>query len=470
MLSETEKIHKINSLERIISLKNVSKMFPLYDSPRDRLKQSLINSFPFFFRKKEKLYNEFWALNNISFEQKKGECIGIIGQNGSGKSTLLQILAGTLSQTGGTVKINGRISAMLELGSGFNPNFTGKENIYINGALLGFKKKEIKQRFDEIISFADIGDFIDQPVKFYSSGMFVRLAFAVQACLDPDILIIDEVLSVGDIFFQQKCHERMEELISKDTAIIIVSHNMEAIEKYSTKTLLLDKGKNIFFGNPNEAVQRYFSIRDQFQEHNLRPDKNYYLSPDNLSTSSIPDWPDKIKLNNSSCQAIIGDQGIAKFNGTALYNQKGEPCNSFEVGETAIFFYEFELCNDIFMPIGGIRIINNMNINIHGKNSLHYQLEAPKQVCKGAVLRFRQSMQFSIAAGEYTFLIGLATLNTDKIKAEDKFNFETLSQQLKFILRIGQAGEFIVKPAVKGPDIPFYDQVDLPGDIKMSII
>jgi lipopolysaccharide transport system ATP-binding protein len=244
-----------------ISVRKIGKMYPLYANPGDRLRQSLWYALPGFLRRRPKtFFREFWALQDISFELNGGETIGIIGQNGSGKSTLLQILSGTLLPTTGEVHLNGRTAALLELGSGFNPEFTGRENVYLNGAILGFSRQDMDQRFDQIAAFADIGDFLDQPVKVYSSGMYVRLAFAVQTCIEPDILIIDEVLSVGDIFFQQKCFARLDELLAQDTAVIIVSHDMALIEKYSTRTLLLDHGQAHFLGHPNEAVQRFYVL------------------------------------------------------------------------------------------------------------------------------------------------------------------------------------------------------------------
>jgi lipopolysaccharide transport system ATP-binding protein len=186
-----------------VSVHNVNKRYLLYDRPQDRLKQSL------FWRFGKSYGREFWALRDISFEIRRGEALGIIGRNGAGKSTLLQIIAGTLQPTSGVVHVSGRVAALLELGSGFNLEFTGRENVYLNGAILGFSRGEMEQRFDEIAAFADIGDFMDQPVKLYSSGMFVRLAFAVQACVEPDVLIVDEALAVGDVVFHQKCYARL---------------------------------------------------------------------------------------------------------------------------------------------------------------------------------------------------------------------------------------------------------------------
>jgi lipopolysaccharide transport system ATP-binding protein len=227
-----------------IKVMNLHKCFYIYDKPRDRFKQFVFPLTQSLLRlQTKKYYREFWALESLSFEIKKGEIVGIIGRNGAGKSTLLQLICGILAPTTGDVMVNGRVAALLELGAGFNPEFNGKENVYLNGSVLGLTKQEIDEKYSEIIEFADIGDFIDQPVKTYSSGMYVRLAFAVQACIDPDILIIDEALAVGDIGFQYKCFRRIESLRAKGTTILMVTHSSGSILEYADRCIVLDKGR-----------------------------------------------------------------------------------------------------------------------------------------------------------------------------------------------------------------------------------
>ena len=226
-----------------IKVENLSKCYQIYEQPRDRLKQFVM---PRLQRglggQPKQYYREFWALKDVSFEVKKGETVGIIGRNGSGKSTLLQIICGTLNPTGGTVTTHGRIAALLELGSGFNPDFTGRENVYINGAVLGLSRDELDICFDQIIAFADIGDFIEQPVKTYSSGMQMRLAFAVSVSVEPDILVVDEALAVGDMAFQQKCLQRLADLKEKGTTILMVSHDIMLIRNYCSYAIYIDCG------------------------------------------------------------------------------------------------------------------------------------------------------------------------------------------------------------------------------------
>jgi len=202
-------------------------------------------------------FREFWALQDISFEAKRGESIGIVGRNGSGKSTLLQIICGTLTPTTGSATISGRLAALLELGSGFNPEFTGRENVFLNGTLLGFSHAQIERRFEDIASFADIGDFLDQPVKTYSSGMFVRLAFAVQVQLDPDILVVDEALAVGDALFQKRCFERMDQLLSNGTTLLFVSHDQEQIRSLTHRAVLLRNGRLSIAGSSSDVLLEY---------------------------------------------------------------------------------------------------------------------------------------------------------------------------------------------------------------------
>jgi lipopolysaccharide transport system ATP-binding protein len=233
-----------------IEVDNLAKCYELYDRPRDRLLQMIM-------RGHRRFYREFWALRQVSFKVAKGETIGIIGRNGSGKSTLLQIICGTLNPTAGRVVAHGRIAALLELGSGFNPEFTGKENVYMNSSVLGLAREEIDQRYQAILAFADIGDFIDQPVKTYSSGMTVRLAFAVAINVEPQIMIIDEALAVGDELFQRKCFARLEEIKARGATILFVSHSGATIVALCDRAILLDNGEMLAEGPPKRVVGHY---------------------------------------------------------------------------------------------------------------------------------------------------------------------------------------------------------------------
>lgn len=233
-----------------IQTDNVGKMFRIFDSPRQRLLQAAWGS-------RRRLYREFWALREVSFSLERGQTLGIVGRNGSGKSTLLQLISGTLTASQGLIKVSGRVGALLELGSGFNPEFSGIENVYMNGSILGLKRDEIDARLDDILAFADIGEFIEQPVKTYSSGMAVRLAFAVQAHIDPDILIVDEALAVGDELFQRKCFNRLEKLKGNGTSVVLVTHSCPQIIQHCDQALLLHRGRTRLIGEPQRITTFY---------------------------------------------------------------------------------------------------------------------------------------------------------------------------------------------------------------------
>ncbi|WP_114193599.1 ABC transporter ATP-binding protein [Edaphovirga cremea] len=251
----------MSSNEYAIQIKNVDKCYQVYESPARRLKQFIMPRIEQKLGKTPSIYHEdFWALKDVSFELPKGQTMGVVGRNGSGKSTLLQIIAGTLTPSAGSVHVNGRVAALLELGAGFNADFTGRENVYLNASLLGLSHEETENKLDDILSFADIGHFIDSPVRAYSSGMLVRLAFAVQAQIDPEILIVDEALAVGDAKFQAKCFARLKKLKQDGTSILFVSHATEQIVTHCDRALLLDGGVVQAQGQPRDIVNRYLDI------------------------------------------------------------------------------------------------------------------------------------------------------------------------------------------------------------------
>lgn len=251
----------MSSDELSIQVTGLAKRYEVYAQPADRLKQMTLPRLRRLLHAPERSYfNEFWALRRVDFDVRRGETVGIVGRNGSGKSTLLQMICGTLTPTAGSVEVRGRIAALLELGSGFNPEFTGRENVYLNAALLGLRRDEIDHRFDDIVNFAEIGEFIDQPVKTYSSGMYVRLAFAVAINVDPEILVVDEALSVGDELFQRKCFSRIEAIRAKGATILFVSHSAGAVIELCDRAVLLDAGEMLAQGSPREIINHYHKL------------------------------------------------------------------------------------------------------------------------------------------------------------------------------------------------------------------
>ncbi|MBN1039824.1 ABC transporter ATP-binding protein [Clostridium botulinum] len=283
-----------------IKIENLSKVYKLYDRPIDRMKESLSLS-------KKKYSREHYALKNISFEVKRGEAIGILGKNGSGKSTLLKILTGVLNETNGIKVVNGKISAILELGAGFNHEYTGIENIYLNGTMMGYTKEEMTRKVDRIISFADIGEFINQPVKTYSSGMFARLAFAVAINVEPDILIVDEALAVGDTRFQIKCIDKMKELKDSGTTILFVSHATEQIKRFCNRAVWIDKGRVVDIGESSKIVDKYDTYMLQIEKkENLNPDEDTLKVNEKEVEEKVVKPSDNIlgRITNISCNTI----------------------------------------------------------------------------------------------------------------------------------------------------------------------
>lgn len=291
----------------VIEVKNVKKTYALYNNKKDKVKEA-------FSLTGKKYHNNFDALNGVSFGIEKGECVGIIGLNGSGKSTMLKILAGVLTQTSGEVTINGKVSALLELGAGFNPEFTGMENIYLNSMIMGFTREETDKKLQEILEFADIGDFIYQPVKLYSSGMFVRLAFAIAITVNPDILIVDEALSVGDVFFQQKCYKKIKELAGKAT-VLIVSHDLNAMTKFCKRIIVMNRGNLVFDGEPNEAITQYFKIKQgQISKKNkVEIDDNSTFDIENYKTPQNKEYSGNMDVIIEKYFYSINDKQYSEY-------------------------------------------------------------------------------------------------------------------------------------------------------------
>jgi lipopolysaccharide transport system ATP-binding protein len=421
--------------ERVIRVENVSKIYRIWDEPGARFTSLLLEGashlFPgnsrvarWLLERSKRHFRDFYALREVSMELRRGESIGIIGRNGSGKSTLLQIVAGTLRPTSGEVEITGRVAALLELGSGFNPEFTGRENVYLNATVLGLKRKEIDERFESITAFADIGEFLDEPVKTYSSGMFVRLAFAVITHVSADILLIDEALTVGDIFFQQKCYGHLARLKEDGVAIVLVTHGMNDVEQFCSRAYLLHQGALRATGPSAEVVKRYYLINQA-----PLPTLPTASKPDTVAgaeqvNSPKEDWPTPAAFFDLSGIPQVTD-GTARCLQIGLCNLRGEPSTVFQQGEEAEFFYEYELLRGIDQPIVGVVLFNNKQVIVHGKNSLEYGSEFGAGYPAGTKLRFKHRVKLEIAVGLYTFESGFASISrTDAANASQLNHFD----------------------------------------------
>lgn len=388
------------SSEIVISVNGVSKRYEMYSQPRDRLLQFL--SFG-----KRQYFKEFWALRDISFSVQKGETIGILGRNGSGKSTLLQIIAGTLAPTSGEVRTSGVMAALLELGSGFNPDFTGRENIYLNGSILGFSKGEMDSRFDEIAGFADIGEHLDQPIKTYSSGMAVRLAFAVQACVSPQVLIVDEALSVGDEKFQRKCFDYIERLREGGCSILLVTHSTATVEKFCQRGVLLHKGEVHGIGPAKEIVDQYHALLYSDEKAYLR-----YLS----TNKTIEDL--QVEPNQAHIQAHSGSVPTSENTselpsiravivGWDVVDSHGKPSEQFQTGETLKVRFIVDVLSQVDELQAGILIRTVEGVSAFGTSTLYHQKNYVNAV-QGSRLRFEFEIQADLCAGSYFITLAIA--------------------------------------------------------------
>lgn len=433
--------------EKIISVDQVSKVYRLYDKPIDRLLESIS-------LRKKSYHKDFYALRDISFSVGRGEAVGIIGTNGSGKSTMLKIITGVLSATTGKVESRGSICALLELGAGFNQDYTGIENIYMNGTMMGFSKAEMDEKLPAILEFADIGDFVYQPVKSYSSGMFVRLAFALYISIDPEVLIVDEALSVGDVFFQAKCYHRMDELKRKGTTILMVTHDLGSVMKYCDRVVLFHKGEKVGEGLPGQMVDKYKKIlagkdphAEQFmEEQNFlgnvdgeaigtisvagtneqdastgnagttgAEDKAGTAGTANTADTAEPASPeagqssqkpvgfmkDHLTLNPSSQQYGNGKAEILDF---GVLDKDGRPSNVLLKGEEFSIKERIVFHDDIAAPIFTFTIKDKRGMDLSGTNTLFEGKEIPA-VKKGDEYFCTFTQRMNLQGGEYLLSI-----------------------------------------------------------------
>jgi len=420
-----------------ISVKKISKCYRVFDNFRSQL----LNA---FWPKYAKGLREVQSLSEINFEIGCGEAVAIIGRNGSGKSTLLEIITGTLLPSEGEVIVNGRVAALLELGSGFNPDYSGRDNVMLNGLLLGLSKEEILGRFNEILVFSEIGDAIDRPVKTYSSGMMMRLAFAVQILSNPDILIVDEALSVGDFFFQQKCLGYLYKLKKKNVTLIFVSHDMSTVRNLCSRTILLDKGMIAFDGNVDDGVSLYLNPSKRFDQQNNLEFYDSIKSNGGISSNFIqsPVWV---------CPCDLLEISKSKILEIGIYDKNWLPRTKFYIGDRVNFLVSFESFSRLPLHVG-IVIKNKYDIVVNATTS--YTLgAAPLNLEIGGSAQFELSIILNLEAGEYSFSFNLGVESGTVNQGEELFSTPEL-------------GPFNVSWDY-GQDIaPFYGACGLPANAK----
>ena len=350
--------------EYAISVEHISKVYKLYRGKADRLKDALHLT-------RQKNYDEFYALSDVNFTVKKGETVGLIGTNGAGKSTLLKLLTGVLTPSEGQIEVNGKVSALLELGAGFNGEYTGLENIYFNGTLMGYTREQMEKKVPEILEFAGIGDYVYQPVKTYSSGMFARLAFALAINVEPDILVVDEALSVGDIYFQSRCFKKMDDIKKNGTTILLVTHDMSSVIKYCDKVVLLNHGKVVQEGNPKQMVDIYKKILvNQYDENE---DTDGAEKKDALTVNK-GSWMSKLSLNDKN--TIYGN-GKAKIIDFGFFDENGRITGMVLKKSIFSFKVKVEFYEDIEYPILTYTVKNARGAEITGTNTMFEKVDFP---------------------------------------------------------------------------------------------
>lgn len=388
-------------MDSVIEIKNISKIYNLYNKPSDRLKEAL------FSRKSR--HTEFAALNDVSFNVNKGEILGIIGKNGSGKSTILKIITSVLTPTSGECIVKGKIAALLELGAGFNMEYTGIENIYLNGQMIGFSKDEMDKKLQDIIDFADIGEHIYQPVKTYSSGMFARLAFSVAISVDPDILIVDEALSVGDVFFQNKCYRRFEEFRERGKTILFVTHDMGSVIRYCNRCVLLNAGKKVAEGKPQEMVDLYKRIMvGQWNENEESSEEVSSIQSSNVKNDQL--WKDQISTNPDI--EVYGD-GRADIIDFGIFSDTGDIGNNVYKGDYYSVKMKVRINEDNLNPIFAFKLRDIKGTELTGTNTMLEDIDT-SQCKKGDIVTITFRQKQYLQPGQYLVSFGCTAFEGDQ--------------------------------------------------------
>lgn len=388
-----------------IKVNKLTKIYHLYNSPQDRLKEAL---HPF----KKNYHHEFYAMNDVSFEINKGETVGIIGKNGAGKSTLLKMITGVLTPTSGNIESYGKIASLLELGAGFNPEMTGMENIFLNGTLMGFSKEEMQDKVDDIIDFADIGEFIHQPVKMYSSGMFARLAFSVSINVDPDILIVDEALSVGDMAFQMKCFKKFQDFQAQGRTILFVTHALDTVIRYCSRGIVIDAGQKVYEGTSKEAVDAFKKILSgdfYKKDKETKQNKDYALKNKDLLKKNFKVHKDIDVYGNGKADII--DYGTL--------DSEGKPANIFDYCASFSIVMKVHFNDTIENPIFAFTLKDVRGLEITGTNTyMKHVLTGTFHKGETATVNFKQDANLQL--GKYALSLGCVNLNEKGVEVYNR--------------------------------------------------
>ncbi|MCB0190802.1 MAG: ABC transporter ATP-binding protein [Anaerolineae bacterium] len=452
--------------DSVIKVEGLGKKFEIYENPWGRVKE-WITSRPH--------HQEFWALRDISFTLKRGQILGLIGPNGAGKSTLLKILTGILYPTEGTYQVNGRILSLLGLGTGFNPELTGRQNLFRSAQLLDFPEDYIAARLPDIEDFAELDAYFDRPFKFYSSGMKARLGFSLFAFLECDVLILDEIFAVGDIFFKQKCYERMETLMQQDVAVILVTHAMPIVQQYCQDAILLNHGQMVYYGDPSETIKRFAALQRKSNSNGtslatvMTMDND--LLPQTTANNPLPFWPAADTFLDLSKAVIEHKKGV-RCTAVALCDHEGHPCNIFEHGQWAYFYTEFETTEAIEIPLGKITILNARNLVIYGKSTLqHLWPKVPPPLPKAGHVRFKHAIKLDLDVGNYTATVAFTTTTPIDYANANQQSRRDIQTKMIGLCNVERAITFTIIPRQDDRlSLPHHGICNLPDEFGVSIV
>ena len=406
-----------------IKVENLTKLYHLYQQPQDRLKEAL-NPF------KKSYHHDFYAMNNVSFEVKKGETVGIIGRNGAGKSTLLKMITGVLTPSSGSIETHGKIASLLELGAGFNPEMSGMDNIYLNGTLMGFTHEEMHTKVDAILKFADIGEFIHQPVKMYSSGMFARLAFSVSINVDPDILIVDEALSVGDMAFQMKCFKKFQDFQAQGRTILFVTHALDTVIRYCDRGIVIDGGHNIFEGTSKEAVDTFKKVLsgDFYKKEK---------SDDSLNSKPIVDEITLLQDSFVKHQEVdMYGNGKATIIDYGILDEKGKPSAIIDYNSEFKIVMKVKFSEPIIEPIFAFTLKDAKGLEITGTNSsMKYITTSTYEENQIITITFTQKANLQL--GKYALSLGCVNINENGVEVYNRIYDSILFDVIGSVQMVG---------------------------------
>jgi lipopolysaccharide transport system ATP-binding protein len=465
----------VQEKETLLTLDHVSKSYRLWHRPYERFIYGLWNQLPshspkvlqeIAARQKAKLGQEVFALQEVSLSIRKGRSVGVIGQNGSGKSTLLQLIAGVLQSTTGQIKVNTeRVTALLELGSGFDPNFTGRENVLLHGALSGLSESENKARLDEVLEFSEIGEYIDRPVKTYSSGMAVRLAFASSITVRPELLIVDEALAVGDIFFQQRCFQKIRDLVDEGVTILLVSHDTRSISEFCEETLLLDHGRVVFFGDSNQAISRYYGLTRAVRS---KAGRVSFVMKNRPGATTSPQAETEMRLSPVT-KMHPDEDAMARFSGYVVLDQEGNTTALFQQGDWLAILFEVEVRADLENLSSGITLRDQRGALLLCKHQFQIDHLSLRDVRAGENFRATISLCLNLTPGNYTLDLDLISIPHNAFQ-DGRLSFADFDQFSERICSTHELFAFAVgfNTRREGSEFSHFGVVDLPSRVSIQ--